>query len=75
MTYYMCFHDDGGVTFEAGPNGERSVSVTLDERAGKAITALISLDCLEVACALAQVYLAGASAGELAVRGSPVDRV
>ena len=75
MTYYMCFHDDGGVTFEGVPNGERSVPVTLDERAGKAITALISLDSLEVAYALARVYLAGASAGERAVRGSPVDRV
>ena len=48
----MCFHDDGGVTFEAGPNGERSVPVTLDERAGKAISALLSLESLEVAYSL-----------------------
>jgi hypothetical protein len=74
MTFYMCFHDDGGATFEAGPNGERSVPVTLDERAAKAISALLALESLEVAYSLARVYLAGVSAGERAVRGSPVDR-
>jgi hypothetical protein len=74
MTFFMCFHDDIGATFETGPNGERSVPVTLDERAANAITALLSLASLEVAYSLARVYLAGASAGERSVRGSPVGR-
>jgi hypothetical protein len=58
MTFYICFHDDGGgVTFEAGPNGERSVPVRLDGRAEKAVSALLALDSLEVAAALGAVYL------------------
>ncbi len=34
MTFYVCFYDGGGVTFEAGPNGERSVPATLDGPSG-----------------------------------------
>jgi hypothetical protein len=71
MPFYVCFHDGGGVTFEGGPNGERSVAVKLDGRAEKAVSALLALDSLEVAAALGQVYLAGASAGERAVRVGP----
>jgi len=74
MTCYVSFHDDGGVTFEAVPNGERSVPVTMDKRATKVIAPLLTLESLEIAFALAWVYLAGASAEEWAVRGSPVDR-
>ncbi len=74
MTFFICFHEDGGATFEAGPNGERSVPVVLDERAARAISALLALESLEVAYSLGRVYLAGASAGERAARGGPVDR-
>jgi hypothetical protein len=70
MAFYVCFHD-GGVTFEDAPNGERSVPITLDNRAGKALAALLALESLEVAYALGQVFLAGASAGERAVRLGP----
>src|SRR5262249_10644246 len=71
---YICFHDDGGATFESGPNGERSVPVTMDERAAKAISALLALESLEGAYALARIYLARAAAREAGVRGSPGDR-
>ena len=73
MTFYLCFHD-GGTTIEGGPNGERSMRLTLDERADRVVSALLALDSLEVSYALARVYLAGASAGERAVRCALADR-
>jgi hypothetical protein len=45
--------------------------VKLDGRAEKAVSARLALDSLEVAAALGAVYLAGASAGERAVRVGP----
>jgi hypothetical protein len=75
MTFYMCFHDDGGATFEATPNGERSVPLTMGGRAAEVLTALLALDSLAVAYALARVYVAGASAGERAVRCGPAHRL
>jgi hypothetical protein len=71
MAFFICFHDGGGVTFEAAPNGERSVPVNLDARAAKTVAALLALDSLEVAATLGAVYMAGASAGERAVRLGP----
>ncbi len=63
MTFYVCFHGGGGVTFESGPNGERSVPVALDGRSEEIVSALLALDSLEVACALARVYRAGRPRG------------
>ena len=58
-----------GAVFETEAQGDASQPVKVDEDAAKTLTAILELESFQIAHMLAQVYLAGVTAGERAVRG------
>ena len=57
---------DGGSLMETVPQGDASMPVQLPDETAEVIAGLLTSD--EVAAALARLFLAGATAGERAVR-------
>jgi hypothetical protein len=71
MLYLNVFPD--GVLVEFVPNGDRSTPIRLDERAEACAREMLSRSpaAVEISYSLARVFLAGAQAGERAVRTGP----
>jgi hypothetical protein len=71
MLFLNVFPD--GALVELVPNGDRSMSVPLDERAESCAREMLSRSpaAVEISYCLARVFLAGATAGERAVRTEP----
>ena len=67
MNFYCNVFSDGAI-FDTAPQGDASQTVKVDDRAAKTLQSLMQIESFELAHCLAQVFLAGASAGERAVR-------
>ena len=63
---YVNFFSEGGALLETVPQSDASMPVNLPEDTAAVIAGLLTSD--EVAAALARLFLAGATAGERAVR-------
>jgi hypothetical protein len=71
MTLYLCLFREGGAYLSQTPDGDSNQPVGLDPEAGETLSHLLGLQSFPAAKALASLYLAGAAAGERAVRGRP----
>ena len=69
MTLYLCFFTEGGAYLSDTPDGDTNQPIELEAQAGEMLTHLLGLQSFVAAQALASLYLAGATAGERAVRG------
>jgi len=73
---YVNYFRDGLSLAEDGPQGDASGPVNLDERAAKALAALMDLESFEVSYALAALFNAGvSSAARSAAADVPVPDV